>query len=89
VQASSDASALERLGGGELLPHVHETWHLMLGDFDLLTAKGGKGDICIRPVVIREGRSSETWRKTTHQQLCRPWLAFFFERRGERWKGGR
>jgi len=45
VQASCDASALERLGGGELLPHVHKTWHLLFGDFDLLTAKGGKGDI--------------------------------------------
>jgi len=47
VQASSDTSALERLGSGVLLPHVHETWHLMFGDFDLLATKGGKGDICV------------------------------------------
>jgi len=45
VQTSSNASALERFGTRVLLPHVHETWHLMLGDFDLLTAEGGKGDI--------------------------------------------
>ena len=48
VQASSNASAFERLGGRVLLPHIHETWHLTLGDFDLLTAEGGKGDICGR-----------------------------------------
>ena len=45
VQASSNASALERLGSSVLLPHVHETWHLVLSDFDFLASKGGKGDI--------------------------------------------
>lgn len=53
VQASSDTSALERFGSGVLLPHVHKTWHLMLGDFDLLATKGSEGDVCVREAMIR------------------------------------
>ena len=40
-----------------LLPHVHETWHLMLGDFDLLATKGSEGYVCRCRVVIRAGTS--------------------------------
>ena len=46
VQAPSNTSTLERLGCGVLLPHVHKTWHLMLGDVDFFAAEGSKGDIC-------------------------------------------
>jgi hypothetical protein len=53
VQAPSNASTLERLGSGVLLPHVHETWHLMLGNFDLLATEGSEGDICRCRMVSR------------------------------------
>jgi len=58
MQASGDTSALERLGSGELLPHVHETWHLMLGDFDLLATKGSEGYVYRSRAVIRGDKSS-------------------------------
>ncbi len=45
VQAARDAGALEGLLLGEVLADGHETWHLGLGDGDLLAAPLGEGEI--------------------------------------------
>lgn len=45
VQASGDASALERLGWAVLLAKVHEARHLILGENDILAALLGEGHV--------------------------------------------
>merc|ERR1719401_2356258 len=39
VQRTVDVQALERLRSAELLPAVHESWHLMLRKCELLAAE--------------------------------------------------
>ena len=45
VQAASNTGTSEGLVGGVLLADGHETRHLVLGELDLLAAKGGKGQV--------------------------------------------
>ena len=46
MQATGDAGSLERLLGGILLTGLHETWHLLLGQLNLSSAKGREVDVC-------------------------------------------
>ena len=45
VQATSNAGALQWLLLGVLLASGHETWHLLLGEVNLSTAKGREVDV--------------------------------------------
>ena len=45
VQRAGDASALERLRGGELLAGRHQAGHLVLGELDLLAAEVGEREV--------------------------------------------
>lgn len=45
VEASGNTSALQRLLCGILLASCHETWHLILGEFNLTATKGREADI--------------------------------------------
>lgn len=45
VEAASDAGALQRLGLTVHLPHLHQTRHLILCDFNGLTPPLGQGDV--------------------------------------------
>lgn len=46
VQATSNAGTGERLLLGVLLAGLHETWHLLLGQLNLSSAKGREVDVC-------------------------------------------
>jgi len=45
VQTSSDSSTLQRLRRSVLLSDVHQTWHFVLGQLDVLSAESGEGDV--------------------------------------------
>lgn len=45
VQTTGDTGTGERLVGGVLLTGLHETGHLVLGELDLLAAKGSEGKV--------------------------------------------
>ena len=83
VQASSDASPFEGLCFRVLFSHVHETWHLMFGDFDLLTAKGGEGYIYRQGRdVIRKRRSQEGMEGNIIPAILKVMARVFFLQRG-------
>ena len=46
MQATSNAGALEWLLSSVLLAGLHETWHLLLGQLNLSSAKGREVDVC-------------------------------------------
>jgi hypothetical protein len=45
VQRAGDTGPGERLGRSELVPHGHQSGHLVLGQFDLLASERGQGEI--------------------------------------------
>lgn len=56
VEGAGNASALERLRWAVLCAAGHETWHLDLGDLELLATKVGKRNIS--NLVVPNGRES-------------------------------